>query len=471
MRAADPTVDARALTALAEWCGFASPWTAPEGPGTVGDGGVWLDAIGCSHLFGGEAALLERLTARVGELGYAARAAVADTPGAAWAVARFGASCDESGGSVAVVPAGAAADALAGLPVAALRLAPAVADGLAGLGLRSVGDLYGIPRAPLTARFGDAVTKRLDQALGRIREPISPLRPPPVRHERLELVEPVGRREDIDCGLEHLLGRLCRRLAQDHAGVRRLDFVLFRTDGTVARARIGTSRPVRDPVHLVRLFAERLDGIESGEGIEVMTLAAQTVEPLAPAQLKLLAERGTYVGGVGGEAGALLLDRLANRLGEKAVVRPVLHESHVPERAARMQPAAEPTLDAGTAVPAGRGERPIRLFPRPLPIEAVAPVPDGPPVLFRWRRVVHRVARAEGPERIAPEWWRTRRPWNIPWDETTRDYYRVEDEAGRRFWLYRESLYSREGAPDPTDAGLPPKAPAGPRWFVHGLFA
>lgn len=465
--AAEPTADMHALTALAEWCGSYTPWTAPEAIGTGAEGaGVWLDATGCSHLFGGEEALLESLVARVEALGFAARAAIADTPGAAWAVVRFG-----GGGTAQVVAPDGAPAALAELPVAALRLAVAVAEGLAGLGLRRVGDLIGIPRAPLVARFGESLAKRLDQALGHIGEPISPLLPPPVRHERLALAEPVGHLDDVRRGLDRLLARLCRRLEHDHAGVRRLDFTLFRADGSVARARIGTSRPARDPGHLAHLFAERLEDMELGEGIEVMTLSAASVEPLMPSQLGL--ERIMPPPAEAAEL-APLVDRLANRLGADAVTRLAFQESHVPERAARAVPATSSFVQPETpgTAPAGQGERPLRLFPRPLPIDAVAPVPDGPPVLFRWRRVVHRIARAEGPERIAPEWWRTRLPWNTLWEETTRDYYRVEDEDGRRFWLYREGLYSGREL-DPTDAGLPPPVggAAGPRWFVHGLFA
>lgn len=461
---AEPAADARALTALAEWCGSYTPWTALEETGSgAGGAGVWLDVTGCSHLFGGEEVLLESLVSRVEALGFAARAIIADTPGAAWAVARFG-----SGVAAQVVAPEGNEAALADLPVAALRLTVAVAEGLSALGLRRVGDLVGIPRAPLVLRFGESLATRLDQALGRVDEPISPLLPPPVLHERLALAEPAGHLDAVRCGLDLLLTRLCQRLEHDHAGVRRLDFILFRADGSVARARIGTSRPARDPGHLAQLFAERLEVLELGEEIEVMTLSALSVEPLAPSQLRLREIMWPQA-----ESAELtpLVERLANRLGEGAVTRFEFQESHVPERATRAVPAtgnASPPEILGTAA-VGRGERPLRLFPCPLPVDAVVPVPGRPPVLFRWRRVVHRIARAEGPERIAPEWWRAR---NTPWEETARDYYRVEDENGCRFWLYSEVLYSR-WIPDPTDTGLPP--PVGgavrPRWFVHGLFA
>ena len=458
---ADVDADARAVHALAEWCGSFSPWTAPEPLADGGAAGVWLDATGCTHLFGGEAGMLTAMVDRVRRLGFTARAAIADTPGAAWAIARFGPEAE-----VTVVAPGGTESALAELPVVALRIPPAANEGLCSLGLRCIGDLLALPRGPLAARFGKIVAGRLDQALGRTGEPISPLVPAPAHRERLALAEPIGLRDDVERGLAYLLGALCRRLEHGHAGVRRLDFALYRVDGSTARARVGTHHPARDPVHLARLFAEQLDGLDLGEGAEVLTLSAPEVEPLLPEQLFLSVRRGedNPSGGWREEADlAPLLDRLVNRLGRGSVTRLALGASHVPERASAEVPAVG-AIPGPLAPPPGRGGRPPRLFPRPLPIDAVAPVPDGPPVLFRWRRVVHRVAHAEGPERIAPEWWRTRLPWTSPWQEATRDYYRVEDESGRRFWLYREGLYPTGGEADET----PPPAP---RWFIHGLFA
>ena len=463
---ADPAADVRALQVLAGWCGSFSPWTAPEPPAAAGGAGLWLDATGCSHLFGGEAGMLTALVDRVRRLGFTARAAIADTPGAAWAIARFGPEAE-----VAVVASGGTESALAGLPVAALRIPPDADEGLCSLGLRCIGDLLALPRGPLAARFGKIVATRLDQALGRTGEPISPLVPAPAHRERIAPAEPIGRREDVERGLALLLDALCRRLERGHAGVRRLDFALYRVDGGMARVRIGTHHPARDPVHLARLFAEHLDDLDLGEGAEVLTLSAPEIEPLLPEQLSLSARRGEdpAAGGWQEKADvAPLLDRLVNRLGRGSVTRLALEASHVPERASAEVPAAG-GRPAPLAPPPGRGGRPLRLFPRPLPIDAVAPVPDGPPVLFRWRRVVHRIAHAEGPERIAPEWWRTRLPWTSPWQQTTRDYYQVEDEAGRRFWLYREGLYAAAGGDAGVEADAAP-APA-PRWFVHGLFA
>jgi protein ImuB len=346
-----------------------------------------------------------------------------------------------------VVPEGGARAALAPLPVAALRLPVEIVHDLNRLGLRRVGELYGLPRAPLAPRFGESVARRLDQALGLVREPISPRRPPEPRTERLGFVEPILAAEDLRRGTRLMMERLCRRLERQALGIRRLELACYRVDCRVERAAIGTSRPSRDPSHLLRLIAEKLERIAPGLGIEAMLLQAIEVEALAPDQ------PGLGRAGVAApplDASASLVDRLVNRLGAANVRRLVPFESHLPERAVRSLPALAEAPAAGTW-PHGP-PRPIRLLERPDPVEAVAPVPDDPPLLFRWRGATYRVRRAEGPERIAAEWWRDPAAAG---DGGVRDYYRVEDEAGRRFWLYRQGLYRPE---------LPP------RWFLHGFF-
>jgi protein ImuB len=445
---ADPGAEQQALAALADWCTRYTPWAAAEEPAPGGAAGLLLDITGCAHLFGGEAALLTDLVARLEQAGFAARAAAADTAGAAWAMARCAAS-----GRVGdlVVPPGDQRQALAALPVAALRLPPETATGLERLGLRRVGDLYPLPRAPLARRFGTLVGRRLDQALGRLDEPISPRQPIEPWRLRLAFAEPIGRRADIDAGLERLLVALCRRLDEEMKGARRLALALYRTDGTRQCAAIGTSRPAREAGHLARLFAEKLDGLDHdfdhGLGIDLLELTAPVVEAMEPVQTDSLpaANEDTPA------ALATLVDRLTNRLGITEVRRLVPVASHVPERAQRPAPA----LGSVPTAPDGwrrTRPRPLRLFVRPQPVEAVAPVPDDPPLLFRWHQQLHRIRRADGPERIADEWWHG----STPAEAELRDYYRVEDEAGRRFWLYREGLY---------DPARPP------RWFLHGLFA
>ncbi len=437
--AADFTGDAAALARLAQGCGRYSPWTAPEGTD-----GIWLDVTGCAHLHGGEAGLAREVVERLARRGLTCRAAIADTPGTAWALAHYGS------GPTAVVAGGGQRTALAPLPVAALRLDPATAETLVRLGLRRVGDLYAVPRAALARRFGTALAECLDQALGTVAEPLSPLAPPPVHWARCRFAEPITTAEAIAQATRELLARLCRHLTDEGKGARRLTLSFFRIDNSIVSVTIGTARPNRAPAHLFRLLEERFGEIDPGHGIEDMMLAAGVVEDLTAAQLALPALAPASQGGLGDEAAlAALVDRLANRLGAAALGRPQLRESHLPERAVRFVP---PLAGTGAGAGAGAGwpldrRRPLRLLRHPEPVEAMAPVPDDPPLLFRWRRMAHRVRRADGPERIAGEWWRSL--------EATRDYYTVEDEEGRRFWVYRAGLYR-------------PEAP--PRWFMHGMF-
>jgi protein ImuB len=443
---AEPQAERRALAALADWCTRYTPWTSSEEPAVGGGGGALLDITGCAHLFGGEAALLADLIARLARCGFTARASVADTAGAAWAMARF---ADQA---ASVVPPRRQRAALADLPVAALRLPTETALSLERLGLRRIGALYPLPRAPLARRFGRELCRRLDQALGHLDEPISPHQPAEPWRLRLAFAEPIARREDIEAGLERLLAALCRRLDEEMSGVRRLVFAIFRVDGTVQRAEIGTSHATREAKHLRRLFAEKLEALDPGLGLDLITLAAPVVEPLAASQT------GFWTDATSNEvlpAVNALVDRLANRLGIKAVRRLVPAESHCPERAQRALPGLASRHASGSW---RRGRpRPLRLFVRPQPVDAIAPVPDDPPLLFRWRDTLHRIRAAEGPERILGEWWRDA--------GAVRDYYRVEDEAGRRFWLYREGLYPQ---PDRPQESAPDAAP---RWFLHGLFA
>lgn len=431
---ADFKGDAVALATLARWCDRFSPWTSPYGVD-----GIFLDVTGCAHLFGGEAELVAQMVERLARQGITCRAALADTLGAAWAIARFG------GGIVAVVPQGETQKALADLPVAALRLEAEIAALLLRLGLRSIGDLYAMPRAALAARCGESVTLRLDQALGLAPEPLSPLLPEKRYWSRRSFVEPMETQEAITAATHELLTSLCQRLTEEGVGARKLTLALYRVDGRIEEAVIGTALPSRDPRHLWRLFEEHLPALDPGLGVEDVVLTANAAEKLAPTQFGFHGSMGKDGMGKGATDLAALVDRLANRLGMNAVARPALHESYLPERAMRFLPALHG--NAGKASWHPGKLRPVRLLPRPEPVEAMAPVPDDPPLFFRWRHMVHRVRRADGPERIASEWWReTSEP---------RDYYRVEDEEGRRFWLYRAGLYRPERRP---------------LWFMHGFF-
>lgn len=448
---ADAVADAKVLEGLAAWCGRYTPWTAVDSQADPlpGAGGLWLDVTGCAHLFGGEAALLRDVVRRLEGLGFAARAAVSDTPGAAWAVARFGAVAEDG---TAEIPEGGLRAALAQLPVAALRLNGTTAEGLRRVGLRRIGDLIDLPRAPLAARFGEAVLRRLDEALGRRGESLSPRRPVAPLRARLAFAEPIAAPGHIAAGLRHLLADLCRRLAEARRGARRLELVLYRTDGTCVATTVGTGRPVRDVCHLERLFREKLEGLDPGFGVEVMTLAAAVAEELEPSQGDLTA------GGAADEDLGRLIDRLGNRLGAANVARLLAQASHLPEKACREVPvlAASPPPVAGDGAFRPLSPRPLHLLAWPEPVEVIAPVPDHPPLMFRWHGRPHRVVRADGPERIAPEWWLADEPLDPEAAErATRDYYRVEDERGRRFWLYREGLYRADKAP---------------RWYLQGVF-
>ena len=445
---ADPRADRAALERLADWCGRYAPWTAADNDGNgPGAAGLWLDATGSAHLQGGEAELLADVVRRLASFGFAARAAIADTPGAAWAVARFATGA----GSFVVVPAGQTLSTLVALPVAGLRLPLLAVEGLSRMGLRRIGDLVGLPRGPLAARFGAILLTRLDQSLGRIDEPISPRFPPPPLHVRLAFAEPIGRREDIAAGLERLLVQMTASLEKSAQGARRLSFTLYRVDGSLVCVEIGTSRPSRDAGHLARLFREKFDGLDPGFGIEAMTVAALTLDPLTATQADL--ETPTAP-----EADlARLLDRLGNRLGETRIVRLVPTASHLPERASRAVAAATaaPIRAAPMAGPKP-DTRPIRLLSWPEPIDVIAALPDEPPVAFRWRGAAHRIAHAEGPERIGPEWWLEEPTALASEADRARDYFRLADESGGRFWVFRNGLY-RSGAV--------------PRWYLHGVFA
>ncbi|HEY1432396.1 MAG TPA: DNA polymerase Y family protein [Stellaceae bacterium] len=474
---AEPTEDAAALRRLAEWCSRYSPWTAPDGTD-----GVRIEITGSAHLWGGEEALGADLSTRLKRQRVTGRIAIADTLGAAWAMARFA----EAEDSIVILPRGEPRVALAPLPVEALRLDLLTARGLRRVGLKRIGDLYAMPRDALARRFGETVAQRLDQALDNMPEPLSPLGEAPSRRVRLSFAEPITEPADLMLATERLIADLVLRLVREGTGARRLDLGFHRVDGQVERIRLGTARPSRDPHHIAALFKERLDSVDPGLGIEDMILAAFAVEPLPPEQIgfagnaagphlnpllshSLPRKRGKVRAGEGMGGGiAPLLDRLGNRLGLAALSLLEAHESHIPERASVRVSAASPHPGPpwtrgreGPAQREGGGRhrlsnkppRPIRLFDPPEPVEAFWLLPDDPPFRFSWRRRHHQVIRANGPERVAEEWWRPGASGKV---DAIRDYYRVEDEEGRRFWLFRAGFHSGDRAP---------------RWYVHGVFS
>jgi len=449
----EPQADARALAALAAWCLRYTPWAAPDqaeergGPGRAG-AGLLLDVSGCCHLFGGERALLEDLQARLQRFGYSARAAIADTIGAAWAMARHATSAAHP---CVVVMAGHQRAALGPLPPAALRLPAVTVELMDRLGLRRIEDLYALSPAVLTPRFGAFAVRRLAQALGTEAESLSPQQAPAAFLTRQIFAEPVGDPDDLGRAVTLLLEHLCRELARAGRGVRQLELTAYRADGSLQRLTLGTSRPSRDARHLRRLFTEKLPRLDPGFGIEVMTLGATLTAALATQQMDWgqMEHARDDNAAVGAKDIPELVDRLDSRLGSGAVRAPRPRQSHVPERAFVLTPAGADD-DSGKAnddwqqTPHPR-LRPLRLLARPEPVEALSLLPDYPPAQFRWRRVLHQVVRAEGPERLLGEWWRSDPEES---DAPPRDYFRVEDQDGRRYWLYR----------------------AAGDWYLHGLF-
>ena len=441
---ADTQADRCLLEAIADWCdrytplvGLAAGFDAPDG--------LVLDVSGCAHLFGGEVALCRDLVSRLGLQGFESCTAVADTPGCAWGVARYGAS--------RIVPSGCGREALLRLPLAALRLDSEVIATLAQVGLKLIADVIDLPRSPLAARFGENIVRRIDQALGHEDEPITPRLPVPLYVAEQRFAEPIILERDVLDTIAHLAQELARTLERRGEGARLLQAALFRTDGKVSRIEVGTSEPLRDATRVKRLFIDRLTAVgeasDPGFGFDVVRLSALATERLDPAQTG-------FADTDHADDLMHLVDRLGARFGRRRVRRLVPQDTHIPEFAVASVPAhvagvnerPQQEIEQDSLVPT----RPVRLFARPERIEAVAEVPDGPPVRFRWRRVLHEVAHAEGPERIAMEWWRDEEGHAL-----TRDYYRVESTQGMRVWLYREGLYVRETTQ--------------PRWFLHGLFA
>ncbi|MCC6306338.1 MAG: DNA polymerase Y family protein [Rhodobacteraceae bacterium] len=496
-RPAHPPAERAFLAALARWAGRFSPWVAEAPPD-----GLVVDLTGCAHLFGGEAALLAAVEADCAAFGLSLRAAVADTPGAAWALARFAARPEGGAGPLPGGPTGDAIDqearatraraarrhparparpagppplrapgpapagpagpagriappghtrsALAPLPVAALRLDPEIAAGLARLGIARIGDLAGLPRAALARRFGQGLMRRLDQALGIEPEPVSPARAAPRFAVRLSFPEPIGRAEDVAAGLARMLPVLSGRLAAAGRGARRVRIEAWGSDGTVQGVEAGFARPAAGPEALAAVLCLRAEAIDPGGGLDRLRLEATVTEPVhARAHRGHLDAAADARGRAGGEATALadLIGRIGARIGLDAVTRLHPGASHIPEKAAVVMAAAWSEPAPGWP-PRPGPPRPLVLFAPPEPV--AAPEGPAPPAAFRWRRRAFRTRAATGPERIAPEWWLDAPAWR----SGPRDYWRIETEEGERLWLF----FAHGG----TVTG---------GWFCHGAFA
>ena len=434
MKDAEPEADGDALEKLAVWMQrHYSPLVTVHHPD-----GLILDITGVAHLFSGEAAMLKEMVRKLADVGCGARIAIAPTYGAAYALSHCVAN------PAFVLEPIKLAEALELLPIAALRLPAEMVAALKKLGFERIGELDATPRAPLALRFGPPVGLRLDQAYGRVSEPFDPIIPPGTPHVRKNFAEPIGAPETISRYIGVLVEQLSAELEVKGLGARKLDLICFRVDNLIQAVRIGTSRPIRDVKRLAKLLADKVETIDPGFGIETMTLTALIAEPLAYRM---------SVSGLGEPEGkdvSGLIDTLSNRIGDAALYRLAPVESDVPERAVqRIAPLAPAT---GASWPP-HWPRPSRLLDPPEQVETVALLPDHPPAAFTWRGMRRRVARADGPERIFGEWWKSDKERSA-----VRDYFQVEDDAGERYWLFR----SGDGEDHKTGSH---------RWFLHGVFA
>ncbi|WP_436209836.1 Y-family DNA polymerase [Bradyrhizobium sp. LjRoot220] len=446
---ADPVADAKTLGDIADWCDRFTPLVALDPPH-----GLYLDITGCAHLFGGERALLQTLCGALTRRGFVVSAGIAGTSICARTMTRHV--------SGKIIADGEEADAVGPLPVAALGADTAITSGLRRAGLKTIGDVAARARHEITARFGASFTVLLEHALGQGDAPISPRKPLPDYIVEKRFPEPVATDNVIVMNLSALASTLVTAMDKQGKGARRLEASFFRTDGAVRTILVDTGRPVTKPEVIDRLFRERLDALndplDPGFGFDLIRLSASRTEIVVQQQRDLDANIHDN------DELAALIDRIAARIGGKRVVVHLPQDTHIPERAV-LAVSAQHHLAAATQaawperIASEPPLRPLRLFEKPEPIKVpFASVPDGPPHQFTWRRVTHAVVRVEGPERIAMEWWKQNG------EALTRDYFRIEDAEGRRFWVYRDGLYEGEQAEQEGE-------PVPPKWFVHGLFA
>ncbi len=438
---ADEAADRVTLEGIADWCDRFTPLVGIDAPD-----GLMLDITGCAHLFGGEAALMTALCHVLTAQGFSVSAAIAGTAVCARTLTRH------SHGSI--VRNGEETAAVAPLPVFALGADPKITQGLRRAGLKTIGDVASRARHEITARFGAGFTALLEQALGQGDAPISPRKPLPDYIVEKRFAEPVATLDVIVPVLQSLSSILVNAMTHHGKGARRLEASFFRTDGLVRTIAVDAGNAVTQPAMIERLFAEKLgaldDPLDPGFGFDLIRLAATLTVVVAETQ------RGFDTTAHEAADVAQLADRLSARLGARRVVRYLPQDTHIPERAALAVPMLQlPSGCAEASWPARvAGEpplRPLRLFERPEAIDAgLVEAPDKPPTQFKWRRMFHRIVHVEGPERVAMEWWRSHD--TMP----TRDYFRVEDDTGQRFWLFRDGLYG-----EVTE----------PKWFIHGLFA
>ncbi len=424
-----PELANKLLNKLCLWCIRYTPITA-----STGSDGLILDVTGCAHLWGSEEAYLKEIIDKLKSFGYHIRAAMADTIGTAWAISRYGKI-------KAIIKAGEQAEAIMNLPPVALRLDIEILERLHKLGLYQIGSFMNMQRSVLRRRFGQQLLLRLDQALGHEEEIIQPVIPIEAYHERLPCLEPIQTKTGIEIALQRLLETLCMRLQKEGKGLRSATFKGYRVDNKIEQLNIITNHPSNSIHHLFKLFELKIETIEPGLGIELFTLEASKVEDVLSLQETLWTANSSLES----KEVAELLDSLQSRFGNDIIHRYLADEHHLPERSIKeaISLKEKPSI-------AWRTDklRPIQLLKEPQPIEVTAPIPDYPPMNFRYKGKLHKVLKADACERIESEWWLD--------GGLHRDYYIVEDEEGKRYWLFRLGHYNEEEKP---------------AWFIHGFFA
>jgi protein ImuB len=417
------------LHGMAEWCIRFTPSAAVDGTD-----GLLLDVSGCSHLWGGDEKYLTEIVKRLKTHGYTARAAMAGTIGVAWAVARFSKKAF-------VISENNQMEALLSLPAECMRIEQEIIERLYRLGLRQVKDFIGMSRTALRRRFGPLIIKRINQAAGFEEEFIQPVQPVEPYQERLPCLEPITTITGIEFALKQLLAALCTRLGNERKGLRLATLKCYRVDGNIQQVIIGTITPSSVVKHLFQLFEDKLTAIEPDLGIELFILEAGKVEDQNIQQQQLWQRHG----GLDNGDLAQLLDRIADKMGPDCIHRYLPAEHYWPERSIQLATAVNEQLLTPWKLDR---PRPIQLLPIPERIEVTAPIPDYPPMNFRYQNKLHKIIRSDGPERIEQEWWLQ--------EGEHRDYYMVEDEEGSRYWLFRSGHYTGDRSH---------------RWFLHGFFA
>ena len=421
----DPVREAALLRALWRWANSLSPWVALDAPD-----GLFLDITGCAHLFGGERAMAEDAHARLSDMNVMSRIGIADTKGAAWALARF------KGSEIEIAAEGKTGAALAALPLEGLRLPPKTVTDLRRTGLKTIGQVAEIKPAELARRFGLDLTKALSATLGHTPDPVSPKAADPIYAARMTLPDPIGLKDDLLNVLDRLIASVAGRLETDAKGARRFALTVRCVDTGDHILAIGFSRPTHVPRAILQQFERPLDGLKIEFGADWFRLEAAHIEPIQPFQISLDSHKQAE------DDTSKIISTLGNRLGFDRVRQFMPRQSHLPEREFTYVEAMDRREPVSWM--AGPRKRPVRLFKRPERLVTLEP--GRPPKRFQWRKSVYATHDAKGPERLTAEWWQDDRA-------STRDYWQVQTEDGPRLWLM---TYPGSGEPN---------------WYIAGRFA